>query len=182
MSHRGGEMLSHGKKFLFSIIPVLILLFLLTGLEYSLRHFYPSNESRLTINSNYDGIDWYQVNRGFLEKYFPASAPLIPEFKPMLFKCHKDTNTVRIICLGESSMFGTPYEMTATIPGIVRKQLRHIFPSKEFEVVNLGASAINSNVIRDIASRLPEYLPDLILIYMGHNEFYGPDGIGASWL
>lgn len=175
-------MLSRRKKFFFSIIPVVTLLCLLMGLEFFLRHYYPSNENQLTINVTYDGIDWYQTNRSFLKKYFPANAPLIPEFKPMLFKRHKDTNTVRIFCLGESSMFGTPYEMTATIPGIVRKQLRHIFPSKEFEVINFGASAINSNVIRDIVSRLPEYSPDLILVYMGHNEFYGPDGIGASWL
>jgi tetratricopeptide (TPR) repeat protein len=79
-------------------------------------------------------------------------------------------------------MFGTPYDMNANIPGFVRKQLRHCYPGVEFEVINWGASAINSNVIRDLVPSLLAFRPDLVLIYMGHNEYYGPDGIGASSL
>ncbi len=89
---------------------------------------------------------------------------------------------LRVFCLGSSSMYGTPYDMTANIPGIVRKQLRHLAPEREIEVVNFGASAINSNVIADLAHEMVEYQPDVVLVYMGHNEFYGPDGVGASWL
>ena len=79
-------------------------------------------------------------------------------------------------------MFGVPFAFAATIPSLIRKQLRHLYPGLEIEVVNLGASAINTNVIREMA---PQYLslePDLVLVYTGHNEFYGPDGIGASWI
>ena len=72
--------------------------------------------------------------------------------------------------------------MTANIPGIVRKQLRHLAPDREIEVVNFGASAINSNVIADLAPEMVAYAPDVVLVYMGHNEFYGPDGVGAIWL
>lgn len=79
-------------------------------------------------------------------------------------------------------MFGTPHQMTANIPGIVRKQLRHLYPQKEIEVINLGGAAINSNVNLDLAKEVVKYQPDLILLYLGHNEFYGPDGVGASWL
>jgi tetratricopeptide (TPR) repeat protein len=79
-------------------------------------------------------------------------------------------------------MFGTPYEMAATIPAIIRKQLRHAFPDREFEVVNFGASAINTNVLVDLLPQLLDLKPDVLLVYTGHNEFYGPDGIGASWL
>jgi tetratricopeptide (TPR) repeat protein len=79
-------------------------------------------------------------------------------------------------------MFGTPYEMNANIPAIVRKQLRHLFPEKDIEVINLGASAINSNVILDLFKDIIHFQPDLVLVYMGHNEFYGPDGVGASYL
>src|SRR5207247_10052298 len=58
--------------------------------------------------------------------------------------------------------------------------IRHIFAEREFEVVNLVASAINSNVILDLSYDVVDYDPDLVLVYMGHNEFYGPDGVGAS--
>jgi tetratricopeptide (TPR) repeat protein len=102
--------------------------------------------------------------------------------KPALFRKQKLPETYRVICLGGSSMFGTPYEMTATIPGIVRKQLRHLYPDRDIEVINAAASAINSNVVYDLSKDLARLEPDLVLIYMGHNEFYGPDGVGAAFL
>ena len=79
-------------------------------------------------------------------------------------------------------MAGVPYGGNATIAALVRKQLRRLYPSKEIEVVNLGASAVNSNVIRALVPEFLTLAPDLVLMYTGHNEFYGPDGVGASWL
>jgi hypothetical protein len=79
-------------------------------------------------------------------------------------------------------MFGVPYQMNASIPGIVRKQLRALYPDKEFEVINFAASAINTNVILDFAPELIAFEPDLVLLYTGHNEMYGPDGVGVSFL
>jgi tetratricopeptide (TPR) repeat protein len=102
--------------------------------------------------------------------------------KEDLFRVSRTKQSIRIFCLGESSMFGVPYQINATIPGIIRKQLRHLYPDREIEVINAGASAINSSVILDLAREITLLEPDLVLIYLGHNEFYGPDGVGASWL
>jgi tetratricopeptide (TPR) repeat protein len=170
------------KRLIFSLLPVTLLVALLVLAEFALRWLVPSAEDHLTSRVSHDGVEWYQINRACLRRYFPARSPLIPELKPSLMKVRKERNLFRIICLGESSMFGTPYEMTATIPGIVRKQLRHLYPGREFEVINLGASAINSNVIVDLSRQIEACEPDLVLVYMGHNEFYGPDGIGASFI
>lgn len=176
------SVLSNKKKILFSFLPVTALLLLLIGVEAGLRLFVPSHDDLLTSVVSYDGIEWHQIERGYLKKYLPSNTPLIPEFKTSLFKKNKDSSLFRIMCLGESSMFGTPYDMNANIPGIVRKQLRHQYPDKEIEVINWGASAINSNVIYDLSRHLLDYEPDLILVYLGHNEFYGPDGVGASFI
>lgn len=59
--------------------------------------------------------------------------------------------------------------------------MRHRYPAKEWEVINLGASAINSNVVRKLRRSCSRSSRDLVLIYMGHNEYYGPDGVGASY-
>ncbi|HAL55785.1 MAG TPA: hypothetical protein DCP63_04730, partial [Bacteroidetes bacterium] len=170
------------KNLLLSLASIAVLALLLLAAEMILRYTSPSLDDPLVREVVYDGIEWYQVNRSYLKKYFSPTDPLIPELKPSLFKKTKDENLFRIVCLGGSSMFGTPYQMTATIPGMVRKQLRHLYRKKEIEVVNLAASAINSNVIADFAPRLVEFDPDLVLIYMGHNEVYGPDGVGAAGL
>jgi tetratricopeptide (TPR) repeat protein len=151
-------------------------------LELLLRLVTPPVKNPIVREVSYDQINWYQVNRGYLKKFFPANSQLIPEFKPSLFRKEKLPNTYRVICLGGSSMFGTPYQMTATISGILRRQLRQLYPQLDIEVINFGASAINSQVIKQFVPELIQFKPDLVLIYMGHNEFYGPDGAGATWL
>ena len=171
--------ISRKKAILFSIIPTAFLLLLLVLTELALRIFAPGLSSPLFISSPDNMVT---VNRGYLDKFFPASSVLIPELKPARFRSPKPPGVFRVLCLGESSMFGVPYEMTANIPGIFRKQLRHSIPDREIEVVNLASSAINTNVIKDLAEESLALEPDLVLIYTGHNEFYGPDGIGASFL
>jgi tetratricopeptide (TPR) repeat protein len=170
------------KHIIFSLTPLALLVLVLVIAEFSLRAWNVAPPPSLVTEVNFDGATWYQTNRGYLAKYFPAGTPLIPEFKTTLFRKEKTATTFRIMCLGSSSMFGTPYDMNANIPGILRKQLRHLYPGVEIEVVNWGASAINSNVIRDFTPSLLQFKPDLVLIYMGHNEFYGPDGVGASFI
>ncbi len=170
------------KKILFSLFPTLLLLGILAAAELSLGYLVPSLDEPFATVVRYNGIDWYQVNRGYLERYFPSGPAMLPEFKQALFRRDKPAGSVRVFCLGESSMFGTPYTMNATIPSMLRGQLRRLLPGREIEVVNLGAAAINSNVIADIAPLLPRYSPDLVILYAGHNEFYGPDGAGASFL
>lgn len=169
------------KRFLIAA-PYVIVLLILILVEVGLRMSAPSLETPLVREVKYDRIDWYQINRGYLAKYFSSGTPLIPEFKESLFRKEKKENTFRIFCLGESSMFGVPYQMTANIPGLLRRQLRNAYPEKEIEVINWGASAINSNVILDLSYSLVQFKPDLICVYMGHNEFYGPEGIGATIL
>jgi tetratricopeptide (TPR) repeat protein len=169
------------KKLLFNSVLLLIPFFTLALLEISLRILLHNEQPPIVSEVFYDNIEWYQINRDYLKRYFPFDAAMIPEFKPSLFKKHKNDHLFRIICLGGSTMFGTPYQMNSNIPGILRKQLRHLFPEKEIEVINFAASAINSQVISRFSKELLQFQPDLIIIYMGHNEYYGPDGVGATF-
>ncbi|HLP16567.1 MAG TPA: tetratricopeptide repeat protein [Bacteroidota bacterium] len=175
-------MISRTKKIVFTLTTLIIVFVVLAAAELFLRVFIPSLDTPLVNEVRVNGNLSYEVNRQYLGQYFPSASAVIPEFKPTVFAQHKPASTFRIICLGSSSMFGTPYQFTANIPSLVRKQLRHSNPGREIEVINFAAAAINSNVILDIARQLPQFEPDLVLIYMGHNEFYGPEGVGASWL
>ena len=170
------------KKIIFAVTTLFFAGILFVGIEFSIEKVFPELHPKFLSTVTYDQIEWYQINRSFLKDYFPSYERLVPEFKPSLLRKQKTKNTVRIICVGESSMFGVPYQMTATIPGMVRRQLQHLYPEKEIEVINLGASAINTNVILHLTKEFLRLQPDLVLIYTGHNEFYGPDGIGASWI
>ncbi|HEX7573553.1 MAG TPA: tetratricopeptide repeat protein [Bacteroidota bacterium] len=167
---------------MFAALPSLLLAAVLWILNWSLPHIDPSLDLPFTRNIKQDNILYGEINRGYLAPFFPAGSPLIPELKPTLIRKLRAPNSLRVLCLGESAMAGVPYGGCATIPALVRKQLRHLYGSTEIEVVNLGASAVNSNVIRAL---MPDFLsldPDLVFVYTGHNEFYGPDGVGAPWL
>jgi tetratricopeptide (TPR) repeat protein len=171
------------KPFLSSaLISILVATIVLGATEVILKLTANSLDNPLAHEITVSGEEFFQINRGYLKKYFSPNAAIIPELKPTIFYKHKRAGAFRILCLGESSMFGTPYQMTCTIPAIVRKQLRHLFPGREIEVINLAASAINSNVALDLAKRIEPFQADLVLLYLGHNEFYGPDGVGASFL
>lgn len=164
------------------VLPYVVIVVVLVIIDLVLPHVDPSLDIPFTREKQEDGIAYLEINRGYLAPFFPAGSPLIPELKSSYVRKVKSPGALRVLCLGESSMFGVPFQLAATVPALVRKQLRHLYPDVEIEVLNLGASAINTNVIRAL---VPEFLslePDLVLVYTGHNEFYGPDGIGASWI
>ena len=148
----------------------------------SLLYIDPSLDVPFTREILEEGTVYRQINRNYLTSFFPAGSSLIPELKSTYLRKTKSPNSLRVLCLGESSMFGVPFQMAATIPALTRKQLRRLYPDLDIEVVNLGASAINSNVIREMVPQFLSLEPDLVLVYTGHNEFYGPDGVGVSWI
>jgi tetratricopeptide (TPR) repeat protein len=167
---------------MFSLAPALLLLLALAVLEASLRLFAPSLSPPLYRRITVDGERKIQINRRYLERFFSWDAAMVPELAPAEISERKDSAILRIVCLGGSSMFGTPYAVSATPSALLSTQLRHLYPDRSIEVVNLGASAINTNVILTMVPAVIGLHPDLVLIYAGHNEFYGPGGVGAPWL
>jgi len=54
------------------------------------------------------------------------------------------------------------------------------FPEMNIEIINLCLTAVNSYTISDFAKQVSKYEPDAVLIYAGHNEYYGALGIGST--
>ena len=88
-------------------------------------------------------------------------------------KYEKSENDFRIFCLGGSTT-GGPF------PKLLHELLERSKVEKTVEVVNLGIITFNSYQVRDIVKKLPQYDPDLLIIYMGHNEIYGPLGVASN--
>jgi lysophospholipase L1-like esterase len=60
----------------------------------------------------------------------------------------------------------------------VADALRDVLPSDTVEVVNLGIAATNSYAILDFSREIIDQHPDAVMIYAGHNEYYGALGVG----
>ena len=63
---------------------------------------------------------------------------------------------------------------------MLEQRLLQSFPGKNIEIINTAMAAVNSYTLRDLADEIIAQDPDLVLIYAGHNEYYGSLGVGSA--
>ncbi|MFB0497250.1 lysophospholipase L1-like esterase [Mucilaginibacter sp. OAE612] len=155
-------------------IPVLILL-LAEGL---LRLFNYGHDTSLFVKYP-DDHNYWVINKYASEKYFTDTANATQgNIEP--FKVEKAKNTFRIFVLGESTTAGYPYLHNGSFHRWLQYRLMHTYPDINFEVINVSLTAVNSYTVLDFGKQVVNYQPDAILIYTGHNEYYGALGIGST--
>ena len=137
------------------------------------------------INYGYNFDQWvdagegkYELNPNIGKKYF-TSGDFSPRTSEDCFDIDKKVNSYRVFVLGESSAEGFPYSPMGSFSRYIRRRLELVYPKTQIEVVNLGMTAINSYTLLDLLPGVLDQKPDLILIYTGHNEFYGALGVGS---
>jgi tetratricopeptide (TPR) repeat protein len=159
----------------FYLILMIIPLLFFIIIEASLRFFDYGFDNRLWIEATKEKL---LLNPEIAKRYF-FTTTTIPQSNQDIFDANKKPNTFRVFVLGESSAAGYPFSPLGSFSRYLRDRLKLIYPSKNIEVINLGLTAINSFALRDIFPGVLEQKPDLVLIYTGHNEYYGALGIGS---
>ncbi len=156
------------------LIPILFFLLL----EGSLRLFHYGEDRSLFRRSNATGVPLLSMNPGVKGRYF-TQTDFQPGVSPDAFPETKAPRTLRLFCLGESTTVGYPFWYNAAFPTFLRSYLAEVFPDRKVEVVNLGMTATNSFTVLDVARELVHYSPDAIIVYDGHNEYYGAMGVAS---
>ena len=103
-----------------------------------------------------------------------------PTTSPEYFLVPKPAGTFRIFCLGGSTTIGYPYWYNGAFSSFLRDRLKVIFPDHSIEIINVGMTATNSFTVLDLSEDLMKYEPDLLIVYDGHNEFYGALGVASN--
>jgi tetratricopeptide (TPR) repeat protein len=165
---------------IFYIVMAAIPILLLIVLEMALRALMDDPITPLVLLREVDGRKFYQLNSRVGERFFRGGVAAIPEVYPEKFSYEKTQNTLRVFCLGSSTMASFPYELNARVSSLLRDRLQVAFPDKKVEVINAGMAAINSYAVGEFIRELVDYQPDLFVMYMGHNEFYGALGVGST--
>ena len=168
------------KKVLFYSVLVLIPFLFFIILELILRFIHYGDDLNLIVIKGEKDNKVYELNPKVGELYFSKMDISIPELYPQSFEFEKSPNTYRIFCLGGSTTASFPHELNARFSSLLHDRLSAIYPHINFEVINVGMSAINSYTVKDFVRQLVHYKPDLFLMYMGHNEFYGAYGVGST--
>lgn len=168
--------ISGKKKVVFNILILVLSFLLLFVLEFGLKVFDYGKDLSLFIKStNYPG--YYEINRNTTLRYFTKLGNT--SVTSDIFLIEKPDTAFRIFVLGGSTTRGFPYQEGTAFPRILYYQLQDAFPNKRIEIINLSASAINSYSFIDMADEVFKSKPDALLIYGGHNEYYGALGLGS---
>jgi tetratricopeptide (TPR) repeat protein len=169
---------SRRRKVLFKTISILLPFFALILIEILLRSFHYGNDPNLFIEAP-NNPDYLVLNPTASRRYF-VNQEFAPTGNSELFKKNKDSSVLRIFVLGESTTIGYPYFHNGSFHRWLQYRLMHTFPDRQFEIINLSLTAVNSYTVLGFAKELIQYKPDAVLIYSGHNEYYGTLGVGSS--
>ncbi len=168
---------SQGKIFP-RVLSVLIPIVLLAVLEIALRIF--------GYGVNMDLFSEYKLDNSFLimnpevsKKYFTNSEDATHGLAE-IFRKEKSPETFRAFVLGASTGIGFPYTSNGSFSRWLKYRLMNEYPDKEIEIINLSLTAVNSYAALDFTKQITAYNPDVVLVYLGHNEYYGALGIGST--
>lgn len=166
------------KKRIFYVVTLLVPIVFFVLLEVILRALNYGEQPPLFIDDV--SSEAYRVlNPEASERFFPKKEYSTQGQYDVFLKSKTD-NTLRIVVQGASSSAGFPYNHSGSFPRLLEQKLQHYYPQLHVEVINTSLAATNSYTLLDFADEIIAEQPDLILIYGGHNEYYGALGVGSS--
>ncbi len=176
--HRIKPSFSKGKILLFRIVLILFSFLLIGLVELGLRIFNYGGELNLFLQSDFNPA-YMIINRNAGARFF-FEKNVNPVASYNVFLKDKPPNSYRIFVLGGSSAAGYPYLYNGAFSQMLKTRLEYYFPQKEIEMINVAMPAVNSFTLLDFTQEIVDWQPDAMLIYAGHNEFYGALGAGSS--
>ncbi|MCW8865396.1 MAG: hypothetical protein OQK22_10920, partial [Colwellia sp.] len=166
------------KTRLYQLIALAIPFAFFALLEGGLRFFDYGREMPLFMDypgeKNANAPKYLLPRPDVVKRYFPegSAAPSVT-IETNFFLKEKPENGLRIVVQGGSTAAGFPFGYGASIAGMLDYRLKQSFPDRTVEVINTALAAVNSYTILDFVDEIIEQQPDAVLIYAGHNEYYG---------
>jgi lysophospholipase L1-like esterase len=124
-----------------------------------------------TVNPSYplrffSGTIGRQPPSGMLMAPYPFVEPL-PE------------NLFRVIFAGGSTVQGFPHPRRLAAASYLQAMLQDAWPDRQVEVINVGITAVSSFAVARTVEDAFALRPDLVVVYTGHNDFYGLYGAAS---
>lgn len=170
--------MSKSKKRVFTFISLLVPILFFVLLELVLRLANYGEEYPLFIDDTVDS-NYLILNPDVSKRYF-AVEEFATKGQYDLFLKEKPEKTLRVVVQGASTSAGFPYQHGGSFPRLLEQRLQYSYPDYQIEVINTSLAATNSFTILDFVEEIIEQEPDIVIIYSGHNEYYGALGVGSS--
>ena len=165
------------KYLLLNGLAILIPFVLIALTEFGLRGAGVYSDERETFIKLDGRPDYVGMNPEYAARYFNGFVPSVA-YNPFL--AEKDNDSFRVVVLGGSSVAGFPFQFYYGFPEAMARRLSVYAAGQNVEVINLGMTAVNSYTLWDIKDAVVAIEPDAIVVYAGHNEYYGAFGAGST--
>lgn len=162
----------------FKLIALLLPFVFLVFIELLLRSFNVGHDLSLFIEHP-ENSEYLILNPNVSRRYFTSEKNSTRGYVEP-FKKEKKPGTFRIFVQGGSTAYGFPYENNGSFHRMLQYQLNQNLPEKDIELINLSLTAVNSYTLLDFSDEIISQQPDAVLIYAGHNEYYGALGVGST--
>ena len=151
-----------GKTLVFSLLPLLILVFVVEAGFRVREFFYPP------FQADY-GLGFDEGSRVFASRLgiMTTRVNKLVSFNFETFSRRKPANECRVFMIGGSNV----NYLANLFPEYERRLTEELGGACQVNLINVGGLAYGSQRLLRIAFELMDYDPDLLLIYAGHNEF-----------
>ena len=168
VSKAGGEERARWKRALFYAAIPLAWVLLPLALEGTLVLVGYGDDARL-----FDTFDpgLTTDNPEYVGRFYSFRDPGDGVQRSNLFLEQKEASRLRVFVVGGSAAQGFPFQRNHSFTAVTQSALRSL--GMDIEILNLGNSAMTSYYLREVLPELPRYRPDLVVVYAGHNEYYG---------
>jgi tetratricopeptide (TPR) repeat protein len=173
------DMRRRSRKLLMICLSIAAPFVALAAIELALRLTTIGQAPPAFVPAPFAGPGFLQANPALGRRYFPND-PNPPGAPIEVFRKLKPSHGFRVFVLGESTTAGFPFPHNGQFSRIIRDALADVAAADSIEVINLGISATNTFTICDLLPEILDQHPDLLLIYAGHNEYYGAYGVGST--
>ena len=160
-------------RLLLSLFTLAAACTLLLLLELALRSFGVGVPGTFFLRDTENGAAIYRDHPAATQSYFGPELARAPA--PFSFPAEKEPGTFRIFVLGGSAAAGDP-EPAYSFSRLLHFSLSAASPQQSVEVINASITAVNSHVLRRMMKEIRDLEPDLVILYLGHNEVVGPYG------
>jgi lysophospholipase L1-like esterase len=95
-----------------------------------------------------------------------------PYFITRNFNIAKNDDVKRIFVIGDAFVSGWPYSENQSLTTKVESVLTNFVLHGQVELIPVSFAGLNSSHAVELVQEIKEYEPDLVVLFLGHNEFY----------
>ncbi len=131
-----------------------------------------------------DDRSLHAINPAYARRFFAGVAGDVPlrgiRMTPRPYIEPAPETALRVLFAGGSTVQGYPHPKRLSAVSYLQEMLRDLHPERQIEVINAGITAASSfAVARTVEDGVSALSVDLVVVYTGHNEFYGVYGAAS---